>query len=144
MVLLVTILSYLLYKIRSYYEKRWYQDSRCIWFIWHKKPCLLKTLIILLHKLKRPSDNVIREKSPFCVFSLPLFQSKSNKSYIKGLKLCVARRKKDERQKRKYRLLLLGRRKTDMSLIIQMKWKPNFSSITNTTKEYSQPQENET
>ena len=28
---------------------------------------------------------------------------------------------------RKYRLLLLGRRKTDMSLIIQMKWKPNFS-----------------
>jgi len=46
----------------------------------------------------------------------------SNKSYIKGLKLCVARRKKDERhEKRKYRLLLLGRRKTDMSLIIQMK-----------------------
>ena len=69
--------------------------------------------------MKGPSDIVLYVF--LFVFFLPSSTVKCNERYIKGLQtFCYT--KTNERQQ-KYRLLLLGRRKTeeDMLLIIQMK-----------------------
>ena len=74
--------------------------------------------IIRLHKLKRPSDIVLHAFS-FVFLPYTCSMLNCNKSCISNDENFLLQERNE--WQREYRLLLLGRRKTDMSLIIQMK-----------------------